>query len=733
MESTNLEFLRGSELKSLIKEHSLAKLLKIGEFALEREMIRTNHTEVAKTKHPKELGNKSCNSYITTDFGEQQIELITPIFSTISQLVNFSEGLYTLVAQNIGDELLWPNSMPPILPEKIEYAKFNDKSDNEAYRNYLVERYGPKVQMISGIHFNFSFTPEFIQTLYRVSASKKTRMEFRDEIYLKITRNYHQIKHLIIALTAATPNCHESFDKVVGRSIRNSKYGYRNFEELNLSYESTRCHVSDVYNYVKEGVIEGFREVYKSIRLKGLEVAYDSDIVKTGIRYLEFRDLDINPFHKSGIDEKDLHFLHLVILYLLCTEELAPHDYDDSICLESSNRALDFELNEFFQKLCEFNRELSLGFEDVIAYKIKQYQTQQLPYQLLEQEDYLDFNLSLAKKYKAEALETFSLKGYEDLELSTQIILKEAILNNLKFEVIDNVENLIKISNNFKEEYLFQATKTSLDNYASVLLMENKLATKHVLREYKMKVPKGDDFTSMELALIYAQNFQGGFVIKPNKTNFGLGISIFENGYNEDVREALEIAFTYDDNILIEEFVSGKEYRFLVINGRVEAVLHREPANIIGDGEHTIAELVALKNQDSLRGEHGYTKPLKNIVIDEHVIIYLKEKGYSPTSIISAGEKIFLRQNSNISTGGDSIDLTDHVAEEYKEVAVSCASALKANITGIDIIIPGEIDVFTNYCIIEANFNPAIHIHTYPYEGRGRNVGRKILKTLELI
>ena len=142
-------------------------------------------------------------------------------------------------------------------------------------------------------------------------------------------------------------------------------------------------------------------------------------------------------------------------------------------------------------------------------------------------------------------------------------------------------------------EYVKQATKTSKDNYVSVLMMENKLVTKKILEQGAIRVPKGSEFHHLQDAYQSIGTFSGHpLVIKPKSTNFGLGISIFQTGATEEaLKKALQLAFSHDQTVLVEEFIPGKEYRFLVIDDQVVGVLHRVPANVIGDGIHTIAEL----------------------------------------------------------------------------------------------------------------------------------------------
>ena len=196
--------------------------------------------------------------------------------------------------------------------------------------------------------------------------------------------------------------------------------------------------------------------------------------------------------------------------------------------------------------------------------------------------------------------------------------------------------------------------------------------------------------------------------------------------------QAFELAFKHDNTVLIEEFIKGKEYRFLVIDDKVVGILHRVPANVIGDGEKSIRELVEIKNQDPLRGK-GYVTPLEKINLEENAKLFLKQQGKDFDYIPLLNEVVYLRENSNISTGGDSIDYTDDIPEKFKEIAVLAAKAAGAKICGVDMMLEDYRDENTNYAIIELNFNPAIHIHSYPYKGKERKIAIEVLKLLELI
>ena len=761
-----------------IKNLFSSKEILSGNFGIEREALRLDKNGyLAKSDHPEEFGDKAHNPYITTDFSESQIEVITPALSDIKETYDFTRALYDIVAMEIGDEYLWPDSMPCIIPDDkdIPVAKFdNNSKEAQEYREKLLLKYGGKKQLISGIHYNFSFDESIIEKLYEDSKRKLSYKEFKNSIYLKVARNYLRYRWLIVYLLGAAPIVHESFidsckcplkevnhseySSLGAISHRNGKCGYKNKVDLFPSYNSVNEYLESIDRYIKDELIENYKELYSQVRLKPSDTKnFKESLLNDGIRYLEYRTIDINPFEKGGISLDDLKFLQVFNIYLLTKEEsefenwqeealenqqlIAVHGIDnielkhDGKCI---NR-IDFGL-EILNEVMGINNELNLGFEDVIKDMIDKVKDSKLTYaykitQKINEEGYINTFLSLAKGYKESAYKNrFKLEGYEDLELSTQILMKESIKRGITVNVVDRSENFISLKKDEKIEYVKQATKTSKDTYVSVLIMENKTVTKKVLAEKGVKVPKGEEFNNIEDAKIKARNYiNKPIVIKPKSTNFGIGINIFPEGTNlEDIIHAFEIAFKNDNTVLIEEFIKGKEYRFLVINDEVVGILHRVPANVIGDGEKSITELVEVKNQDPLRGK-GYVTPLEKIRLEENAELFLKQQGKNFAYVPKKDEIVYLRENSNISTGGDSVDYTDDIPQKFKDIAVNAAKAAGAKICGVDMMLEDYSDENTNYAIIELNFNPAIHIHSYPYKGKERKIATHVLKLLELI
>ena len=769
-------------LLKIIKDESLEDYFIKANFGLEKENVRvTERGNLALTPHPKAFGDREKNAYIKTDFSESQLEMVTPVCNTLEEVYSFICNLNKVVSLEImkNGEFLWPQSNPPILPreEEIPIAKLSNRED-ELYRENLSYKYGKKKQVISGIHYNFSFKEEFIKLLYKELKVEKDFREFKDDIYLRMARNFQKYHWLLIYLTGASPVFHESYIEEIKEegeklgedsyyikddtSLRNSSYGYKNKKDYYVSYNSIEEYASDIKNLVKDKEIQSIKEYYNPIRLKSLgsEDMLES-LLHKGIDYLEVRLLDLDPLSIQGVSKETLYLVHLFMIYTLLkenkeitykdqeeffknhdmvalkgrNEEVVIHENGVPVLLKDKGREILSEMDEIVEILFSNNEE----FKNVIKRALEKINN---PHDTIseklikdiKEEGYINFHMRLAKEYLNNFKnKEFNLVGYEDLELSTQILILDAIKRGIEFNMMDRLENFISLSDGEKVEYVKQATKTSKDSYITALIMENKLVTKDILRENNIRVPKGKDYDNIDEAKKDFRLFKDEkIVIKPKSTNFGLGISIFPGEYSrEDYNKAVEIAFREDSSILIEEFMTGKEYRFLVIGEEVVGILHREPANVIGNGESTIEELVFEKNKDPLRGK-GYKTPLEKIKLGEIEEMFLKNQGLSFKYIPKNGEKIYLRENSNISTGGDSIDFTDKIHPSYKEVALKSAKAVKARICGVDMVIDNieEEAKEKNHGIIELNFNPAIHIHCFPYKGENRKAGEKILDLL---
>jgi len=327
----------------------------------------------------------------------------------------------------------------------------------------------------------------------------------------------------------------------------------------------------------------------------------------------------------------------------------------------------------------------------------------------------------------------FHTTGFEDFEISTQIIVKEALSRGVEVEVLNRASNFLRLKKGDHVELIQQGTKTRLDNYITFLSLENKAVSKLLLEEKGIRVPRGDQYSSVESAIADFKKYKNSsIVIKPNTTNMGIGISFLKSPFSEnDYQKVIEATFGFDETILVEEFIEGQEYRFLCIDFKTAGVCQRVPANVVGDGKLSIAELVQEKNKDPRRGM-DHNKPLEKIQLSDVELGELAGQNLSVESIPASGEQVFLRRNSNISTGGDSFDRTDEAHQSYFEIAEEASRVIGTALTGVDILIrdikaPANPD---NHAIIELNFNPVLYIHDYPYQGKNRQVGAKVLDLL---
>ncbi len=327
----------------------------------------------------------------------------------------------------------------------------------------------------------------------------------------------------------------------------------------------------------------------------------------------------------------------------------------------------------------------------------------------------------------------FRVPGYEDLEISTQIILAAALRRGCDIEVLDRPGHLLRISRGGITQLVKEASKTALDSYMTFLLMEDKQLTKLMLERAGLPTPQGLRFTEESAALAhYPQIAERRIVVKPATTNFGAGVSVFESPPAFDhYRAAVQACLALSHAVLVEEYLPGPELRFLTLGDECVAVCNRVPANVCGDGQSTIAELVAHKNQDPWRGV-GHRTPLEKIQLGETELGHLAQQGLDPTFRPERDQRVFLRRNSNISTGGDSIDRTDSVHEGYKAIAVAAARAVGARICGVDLILGDALapPAPGNHSILELNFNPVLYIHEYPHEGKARRIGERMLDLL---
>ena len=226
---------------------------------------------------------------------------------------------------------------------------------------------------------------------------------------------------------------------------------------------------------------------------------------------------------------------------------------------------------------------------------------------------------------------------------------------------------------------------------------------------------------------LYENYIERPIVIKPRTTNGGVGITVFTTPpTKQQFIKAINFAFSYDSNVLIEEYIKGEEYRFLIVDNKCISVVTRRSAQVVGNGKDTIEQLIEKKNE-----EEWHVLLDTKIKIDTPLKVFLTKSGRTLQDIPKEGEIVKLRKNSNCSTGGESISLTDKIPNYFKRIAEKAAKAFNSHVCGVDIIID-DINK-EDYAILETNADPGYDINEWPYEGPESHVGQEILRMLGLI
>ena len=750
-------------IQQIIKQHHLELLFQQGSFGIEKESQRVHADgSIVTSLHPKAFGNRRFHPYIQTDFAESQLELVTPPMKKLEDTLRWLSAIHEVTLRTLPeDEFIFPFSMPAGLPpeEQIKVAQLDNQED-VAYREHLVQSYGKYKQMVSGIHYNFQIDPKFIDALFHTQNETQSAVDFQNNFYLKIAKNFLRYQWILLYLFSATPTVEEKYFRGHSplkshqyvRSLRSGKYGYVNDPKIYVSYDSLQEYVETLEHWVKSGDLIAEKEFYSSVRLRGAKKA--RDLLEKGIQYLEFRLFDLNPFAPYGMELADAKFIHYFILLMALLDDTADQEgiklgktrlsevaWEDP--RQQSVYAVEGELVllEMLKMLEQLN--VSDEIKTIVKDKLGQFAD---PSQTLcakvvsaieQVGSYQQLGVDIAQSNKAKAFERFyALTVFDNMELSTQALLFDAIQKGLKIEILDERDQFISLQFGDHLEYVKNGNMTSHDSYISPLIMENKVVTKKVLAKAGFNVPQSIEFTDVKSAVENFPLFENrAVVIKPKSTNFGLGISIFQQGVTDrdDFAKAVEIAFREDKEIMVEDYLLGTEYRFFVLGDQTLAVLLRVPANVIGDGVHTVAELVAAKNDHPLRGD-GSRTPLKKIALGDIEQLQLKEQGLTVNSIPAKEQLVQLRANSNISTGGDSIDMTDEMHASYKEIAVGISKAMGAAVCGVDLIIPDlkqpAEPSLHSWGVIEANFNPMMMMHIFPFSGQSRRLTMNVIKML---
>lgn len=277
------------------------------------------------------------------------------------------------------------------------------------------------------------------------------------------------------------------------RSIRNSEYGYTNHSNVKVSYASMEQYLADIEQMIEEGKLSEEKEFYAPVRFRGGKRV--ADVAKMGVRYIELRNIDLNPYHHLGISKEQVQFLQLFLVFMLWAPEGSSVDewveegtlYNNRVALEGplDQTAMYEEGLMLFTQMKEMVQ--ALQHEELLPTIDKLAERLNNPSQTIAAQLYTEAQsdsqkavaVALGRKYDAESHERpYQLAGFREMELSTQIFLFDAIQKGIQVKVIDEADQFLRLQFENHVEYVKNANMTSKDSYIVPLIMENKTVTK---------------------------------------------------------------------------------------------------------------------------------------------------------------------------------------------------------------------------------------------------------------
>ena len=292
-----------------------------------------------------------------------------------------------------------------------------------------------------------------------------------------------------------------------------------------------------------------------------------------------------------------------------------------------------------------------------------------------------------------------------------------------------NQQSLVQLGHG-KYQQRIQATVTGKTPHIAVELASDKEETNKILGTLGLPVPRQELVTSEDGAIRAARRFAGPVVTKPYNGNHGRGITI---GIQEAeaVREGFRAAREHSRSVIVETFQPGDDHRLLVVNGELIAATRRTPGHVVGDGRHSIAELVDIVNQDPRRGV-GHEKVLTRIVLDAQAELMMERAGCNAESVPKPGEIVYLRSTANLSTGGTATDVTDIIHPDNRDMAVRAVRAIGLDVGGVDFITPNIAESYKTIggAICEVNAAPGFRMHVAPSEGTPRDAAGPVIDML---
>lgn len=324
---------------------------------------------------------------------------------------------------------------------------------------------------------------------------------------------------------------------------------------------------------------------------------------------------------------------------------------------------------------------------------------------------------------------------FKSLHTNQRLFVEELVKRGAKVQMIDEFDELMQVSYKDKIDYIVDRFSSQVPFHMTKISADKHLA-KSFMNKAGIPTPQGQAFSGNDIqeAIAYSKNLFP-MVLKPNWGSHGDHIQVDLRNEQELETALWKFIATLGKNtaFILEKYHPWKEYRLFITKLGGFAVVHRQPASIVGDGKNTIDKLISWENEKRLDYKKNHPTSMCPIVLDDEVLRYLSLHAMSLDHIPNKDEQVFLRYQSNLAKGGLAIDMTDKVDSSIKELALKTLKAFPGlPCAGLDLLCEDITQPLkpANHVILEVNSSPGLAMHTYPTHGQSRNVASLLVDVM---
>lgn len=480
---------------------------------IERETLRVfKNGQLASTPHPKKLGSKLTHPFITTDYAESLMEFVTSPNKDHNATIDFLEQLHHKTFEAAPEELLWPSSMPCLLPEdsKIDVADYGSSNSGKMktiYRVGLGHRYGRSMQTIAGIHYNFSLPKEWIISEFAKQDVIISLEDFTNKLYFHIIRNFKRYDWIIAYLFGASPVVDESFligkkhnlEKIAkgtwglpfATSLRMGGLGYTSSaqKQINICFNGIKTYIKSIeaarhlpypayekigvkvngeYRQLSSNLLQIDNEFYARIRPKRVRLPGENSLMalhRRGIEYLEVRLTDVNPYAPVGINQDQMKFIDLFLIHCLVSDSPRLEDCDCS------------SHDEFFAKVVTQGRDPQLKINEKAHELISKFKQTANELNMFFNEEWLDIALDYNKLPSAKVINELNLskKSFIEWNIDQAKTFKKYLMAKELSECQSNYLDDLATDSIEEQSEIEENDKTNFDEYLANFYKNTRL------------------------------------------------------------------------------------------------------------------------------------------------------------------------------------------------------------------------------------------------------------------